>query len=360
MGATASVLNHERFDKYKELLADHSLDSVLNLDSAVEISNYLRGIGITDEADLAYLSSHVLTSHLNSAFVFIKPHANNSKVQSLVAETLLSKGMTIREQGEIVAEDIDSKRLIDNHYYSIASKATLLKPAELPVPVDKFEEFFGESYESALNNGKVFNAIDAAEYLGMNATELESVWRKAKDQTVKFGGGFYAAKLQVGEREPIYVFNAFFMSMRAAFVIPGSSIHFYVVEWDPAAIGISWGDFRASILGATDPTKSASTSLRGLIMERWEDLGLTEKPTMGQNGVHGSASPLEGLGEKCNWLGQSIEEDPFGRSLLHHGVPRDTIAAWCKDAQIPGVGSVFDVFEDKNVDDCYEKAKELI
>eukprot|EP01046_Picozoa_sp_COSAG06_P006601 COSAG06_NODE_312_length_17767_cov_17.644895_4_plen_116_part_00 len=39
--------------------------------------------------------------------------------------------------------EIDSKQLIDNHYYSIASKATILDPRELNVPADKFEAKFG-------------------------------------------------------------------------------------------------------------------------------------------------------------------------------------------------------------------------
>jgi hypothetical protein len=45
---------------------------------------------------------------------------------------------------------IDSKQLIDNHYYSIASKATILDPRELNVPADKFEAKFGIGWEEAL------------------------------------------------------------------------------------------------------------------------------------------------------------------------------------------------------------------
>jgi hypothetical protein len=51
--------------------------------------------------------------------------------------------------------------LIDQHYYAIASKATLLKPAEMPVPAAKFEEAFGLSWKKALSDGVVYNALDA-------------------------------------------------------------------------------------------------------------------------------------------------------------------------------------------------------
>jgi hypothetical protein len=64
-------------------------------------------------------------------------------------------------------EQIDRDFLIDRHYYAIASKATLLKPNELPVPADKFQSTFGISWETALNRGLVFNALDACTYLGI-------------------------------------------------------------------------------------------------------------------------------------------------------------------------------------------------
>ena len=35
------------------------------------------------------------------------------------------------------------------------------------------------------------------------------------------------------------------MMMRRKFTAPGKSIHFYVVEWDPAQL--SWADFRGKV-----------------------------------------------------------------------------------------------------------------
>ena len=67
----------------------------------------------------------------------------------------------------------------------------------------------------------------------------------------KFGGGFYGAKLEGG----IFVFNGFFMTMRSAFVAPGASIHYYVVEWDPK--DLKWSEFRGDLLGPTDPAQAS-------------------------------------------------------------------------------------------------------
>jgi hypothetical protein len=40
----------------------------------------------------------------NSAFVFIKPHANTKSTQDLVKSTLVSKGITILSEGELTGK----------------------------------------------------------------------------------------------------------------------------------------------------------------------------------------------------------------------------------------------------------------
>lgn len=145
-------------------------------------------------------------SAMNSAFVFIKPHANTPASQTLVTKTLKEKGITITGEGELTAAQIDEKMLIDQHYYAIASKATLLKPAQMPIPKDKFKAEFGLDFDSALSQGIVYNAIDACKYLGLDASGLDAAWGPAKK--VKFGGGFYCAELEPnipGKAKKIYV-----------------------------------------------------------------------------------------------------------------------------------------------------------
>jgi hypothetical protein len=45
------------------------------------------------------------------------------------------------------------------------------------------------------------------------------------------------------------------MTMRSAFVAPGASIHYYVVEWDPK--DLKWSEFRGDLLGPTDPAQAS-------------------------------------------------------------------------------------------------------
>lgn len=55
----------------------------------------------------------------------------------------------VASEGDIDGPTIDLKKYIDQHYYAIASKATLLPPSELPVPADKFKEKYGEEWSQA-------------------------------------------------------------------------------------------------------------------------------------------------------------------------------------------------------------------
>ena len=75
-----------------------------------------------------------------------------------------ANALTILGEGPIAGEVIDQRKLIDQHYYAIASKATILKPKELAVPADKFKGKFSLEWEDALAQGVVFNAMDACDY----------------------------------------------------------------------------------------------------------------------------------------------------------------------------------------------------
>jgi len=292
----------------------------------------------------------------NCAFVFLKPHAVTDKVKELVSKRFEEQSITVQKEGSLLAEDIDKKKLIDSHYYAIASKATLLKPTQLNIPKDKFKEFFGLEWDAAVKDDKVFNAMDACEKLGLTADELDKEWANTKKnkKLVKFGGGFYCGLVEVKGKEPIYVFNGFFMSMRAKFVEPGTSIYYYVVEWDQEAL--AWEDFRGKVLGPTDPVTAPPTSLRGEIFKDWKSLGLAYVPNVGDNAVHASASPFEALAERINWLGYRPHRDAFGKQLLKVAT-RAQIKEWCNDPQVtygpmPIKKSLYDSLEDTDTDYC--------
>ena len=198
----------------------------------------------------------------NSAFVFVKPHANTAATQKMVREKLVGAGIEILSESDIDGTVIDEKKLIDQHYYAIASKATILPADEIPVPADKFEETFGEKWSDVLKEGRGVNAMEACAKFGCNAAELDAAWQAAK--VVKFGGGFYCGLVSVNDQNPLYVFNAFFMVMRSKFVGEGVSIHCYEVAWEPKTL--SWSKFRGELLGPTDPAAGPEGSIRKEIL----------------------------------------------------------------------------------------------
>jgi len=158
----------------------------------------------------------------------------------------------------------------------------------------------------------------------------------------------------------IFVINGFYMAMREKYTKSGSSIYYYIVEWEPAKL--SWEDFRGKVLGATDPSTAADGSLRKEIFTNWKSLGLKAEPNVGDNGVHASASPFEALAERLNWMGASLDTDPFGKAMLASGIPADTVMTWTKDPQVLYEGkkqSLFDLLEDLDYDDCLAKAQSI-
>ncbi len=325
--------------------------------------NYLMFAGIAGASVFSKKASATSTDSSctlkNSAFVFVKPHANTAATQDMVREKLLSSGIEILSETDIDGKTIDEKKLIDQHYYAIASKATILTADKIPVPEGKFEETFGEKWTDVLKEGRAANAMQACEKFGCNAEDLNSAWQEAK--VVKFGGGFYCGLVSVKDQTPLYVFNAFFMTMRSKFVGEKDSIHCYEVQWNSKTL--SWEAFRGELLGPTDPKDAPEGSIRRTILDSYKALGIADAPNKGDNGVHASASPFEGLAEKCNWLGANVETDSFGKALLGAGLSKKTIAEWSVDPRVtlPGgdKGSVFDALEDMDVEECLSKLVEL-
>jgi len=247
---------------------------------------WLIGGAVLIVAGVGYFMLQADDSKKNVAFIFVKPHAFTDGTIELVRSELQARGITIKTEGCILGTTIDEKKYIDQHYYSIASKATLLSPKDLPVPADKFQAQFGLRWEDALNQGIVYNAMEACNKFGISADELDAKWAIAKKtgKLVKFGGGFYCAEV-----DGLYIFNGFFMSMRSKFT-GDAKIHYFVGEWN--ADDLSWADFRGKVLGPTDPEGAPADSIRGMVAAQWRQLGLPAPCNVGDNAVHASASPF--------------------------------------------------------------------
>ena len=162
---------------------------------------------------------------------------------------------------------------------------------------------------AVLAEDRAVNAMTACEQFQCSPEELEVAFRATEaadiSKVVKLGGGFYCCLFSVGDHAPLYGFNAFYMKMRSKFVGPSSHIHYYSVEW--AESTLPWAQLWGDLLGPTDLTNAPESSIRGNIFKNCSEQGLTKEPTIADNGMHASASPLEGLCEKMNWLEKAAD-----------------------------------------------------
>jgi len=117
----------------------------------------------------------------NSAFIFIKPHANKESVRALVRSKLLDSGMKITFECSIFGDQINKQKLIDRHYHSISSKALKLFPNDVKIPETMFYDFFGEKWQKVVFENRAVNAEEARNKFGCNAEELGNAWRLAEE-----------------------------------------------------------------------------------------------------------------------------------------------------------------------------------
>lgn len=284
----------------------------------------------------------------NDALVFVKPHAVNAQVVSMVRAFLSEHGVSVVASGELSGPQIDKQGIIDAHYAHIAKVAMTLSASALSVSADKKGEFaskFGKgSWDELAGSGQILNLREYAAKTGKGFKEIEDLWRATS--AFKLAPGTYVAWMADGD---VFVLNAFYGMMRSIYTVPDAKVVFMTVRWSESKL--SWGDFRGKVIGATDPSKAAEGSLRYKIMREWKQLGLASEPNTGSNGVHASAGPVEGLRERMVWLGAKLEADPFGKAALAAGVKRTLLDSWLNNDRVAvgdKEGNAFDLLEDLN------------
>jgi len=294
--------------------------------------------------------------------MFLKPNAAFSpQAVALVDKKLRDAGIDIVSEGTLSASAIEEGKLIDVHYGSIAAKAMTIEPKDLivsPEAAAKFHSAFGVDFRDAVVEGSVLNAKDACVRLGITESELGKRWSELVmgKNVVKFGGGFYCGAVAAD----LWVINGFYMAMRKFFVTDGAMIRWMCVEWAEEAL--SWKDFRALVVGATNPEDAAHGSIRRALLDDWTALGLDYAPSTKENGVHASASPLEALRERLSWLHgaaplEALSRDPFGAELLASGAAAADVERWFADPPVKrgnaesAEGSLFDLLEDRDATD---------
>ena len=164
---------------------------------------------------------------MQTAFIFIKPHAVNPTVAKYVEQRLISDGYTIEAFGFVPCDVIARDNLAVKHYGTLAQRALSIPPTKLPRPdasvLQKFVKEYGISFDDACTSGRLCNVTDYLKnkrtnnfnYLKNEGTfdpfEFEKEWRSST--CLKLFPGTYCSIMT----NQLIVVNGFFPAMQAKY-----------------------------------------------------------------------------------------------------------------------------------------------
>ena len=133
-----------------------------------------------------------------------------------------------------------------------------------------------------------------------DAHSLDALWSTKKSKRVR--GGFYVADYEA-DGEKFVLVNAFHPVQLLHFTEPSHRIVLLLIHSDT-----DWATLRGDLIGATNPENAAAGSIRGMLFADPAKYGF-ESVGSGNNGVHLSAGPFEGMAEIINFLGNLFDLD---------------------------------------------------
>ncbi len=283
---------------------------------------------------------------LNQALIFIKPQAFRPKAVELIREILKEKGIEVENSGILSSMEIKKRNIIDRHYFAMSRSAVAVSGRDFEFSSGEeqiFKDTFGKSLGEVRRQGLLLNALEAMEYLGeVTFSGLNSLWRSGKN--TKLASGLYVSRIDSPE---LYILNGFYPAMKELFTAPGLEVMWFDSFFDPEVL--SWYDFRHALIGSTDPKQAAEGSLRRVLLDNWKDLGLDESPSVGKNGIHASAGPVEGLRERIVWLNADPQTEELGNLLAGFGFTGTDLQQLLENETVSfrqRTGPVFDMTED--------------
>jgi hypothetical protein len=288
----------------------------------------------------------------NDYLFFIKPEITLpsdtirlERVLELILGQISNFGFRIHDVRILSSDYMKTFHLIEQHYGVISEVSNQGVKALAPAAREKFAEIYGIMPDEAF----VLGGMEfLRKYSFFNDHSLNCLWQNTPN--FKLASGTYVEKLQI-DLDTLYLLNAFHPKQLRHFTEKGRSIVLFNLSNDR-----SWHEARTFFIGATDPIHAASGSLRRLLLEQKEELGI---PVVSQsfNGVHLSAGPVEGLIELHRFDSDHSRPDgesdyldfPFGRMLFEAfgEIPESIL-----QNQMVKVGeklmSVFDLTEEKD------------
>ena len=299
-------------------------------------------------------------TRLNQALAFVKPHAASNKAAlDCIARTFAQAKIKVVHKLDLTGGQVRASGAIDRHYAVNARVGTCANAAELfvgPEARARFLEAFHETWDAALQQGRILSGLSAQQKLGITGEALNTLWAKQKAQ--KLAGGLYVIFLPEAKA---YVMNGFYPSIRDLFTAPDAVMKIMVVEFDAAVL--PWRAFRANVIGGTNPAAADPASIRGSLHAKQKETGLPI--TYRENVIHASASPFEALVEKNLWVPAfPLERDPLWQLLKPAGIPLDKVLRWRDENPAISLGGklqpLVESLEDLDTDTLAARLLELV
>jgi hypothetical protein len=235
-------------------------------------------------------SDDSLSYKRNNFLFFIKPEITLKSdtiklddVLDLIFDRITVFGFNIHNIRVLSANYLDKFNLIEQHYGVIAQMASSARKFMTEEAKQRFSDIFEVPVDEALVlGGKEF----LERYTFFDYHSLDCLWQNSEN--FKLASGTYAEKLHI-DLETVYLINGFNPKQLRHFTEKGRCIITMNISGD-----LSWSDARNDFVGATNPVKANSGSLRRILLDKKDIFGIPEV-SQSYNGVHLSAGPVEAL-----------------------------------------------------------------
>lgn len=320
---------------------------------------------IEDIGHVNLYSSNKSADKENEFLFFLKPELtipsasiNLGAVLELVFEKIEKFGLIVNDINVIGADYLDKYNIIAQHYGVINKLAAAAKTI---LSATAREQFF-KTYQKTVDEADVLGGIEVlAKYPSFTPQSLEMLWEMSEPQ-VKLAGGTYCRILLIEGKE-LYVINGFHPNQLIHFTAKGRSIVTMTLAGD-----LRWASARNNFIGATNPEKAQEGSLRRLLLESKGRFGLSEV-SQGQNGVHLSAGPVEGLVELMRYNSDFSDSSKikhytdfgFGKDIAENFTKEEIDSILLnKDITIgTKVVSIFDLTEEADSNEALAKLRQV-
>lgn len=297
----------------------------------------LAGLSPTNNLSHSFISVPKSTS--NRAFFFIKPHANTPATISFVHDWLSSQGFELHPvvtlTGELLREKFD---IFYKEHYRIGITLRCSEYSVSQTWNSAFRFKFGISWSEALKTSHLVNAADCLKLFELSAEELMKLWLAAlsRGRVLILDEHFHCALLDsIPSKGTVICVNGYLPALIDEYSSPSASISCYNVEW-PSDQVMTWSDFLDRIIGDANPSQALENSLRKVISNEWEELGLPFPPNLFNNCIHASAGAFEAFANRSLWLDSPWMEDPVGSKLFSLGLTPPVVTTWLSNPLMNG------------------------